>query len=109
MKKTRLYSNLFKGSHLHFRYITGRPDYWRLLNASTPLGSHKWEIFDEKILGICAKVWEAVRAILCCDTPEGMRIDEESDDLNAGSKDTLSYCWRALKESRFVNHSDVCF
>ena len=41
--------------------------------------------------------------MLCFDAPEGANIaDEEVDDLERGTKDTLSYCWRALKESRSV-------
>ena len=59
------------------------------------------------MLTICENVWEAVRAILCLDAPEGNSVademaNEEVDDLNIGTKDTLSYCWRALKESRSV-------
>ena len=84
------------------RHIISRPDYWELLKASTSLGPNKWDIFNERIVSICKNVWEAVREVLCFDTPEGMTVNEELDDFDCGSKDTLSYCWRALKESRFV-------
>ena len=49
---------------------------------------------------ICCDVWEAVRNTLCYDAPEGHGVDEEADDDDVGTKDTLSFCWRALKESR---------
>lgn len=44
--------------------------------------------------------------VLCSDAPEGH--DTSEDDLieqDIGTKDTLSFCWRALKESRSVQVS----
>jgi len=85
------------------RQICSRSDYWVLLNASTSLGSDEWDDLNGRILTLCNNVWEAVRVILCFDAPEGSNdATEELDDLDIGEKDTLSYCWRALKESRFV-------
>ena len=46
-----------------------------------------------------------MKDVLCSDAPEGHDISE--DDLNEqdiGTKDALSFCWRALKESRSVTH-----
>ena len=56
-----------------------------------------------KLIACCRQVWYAVRSILCFDAPEGHHVhDDEDDDDEADhrSKDTLSFCWRALKESR---------
>jgi len=54
-------------------------------------------------MAICDCVWEAVRDVLCFDAPEGTNlISEEAEDVDVGTKDALSYCWRALKESRSV-------
>lgn len=54
-------------------------------------------------MAICDGIWEAVRNVLCFDAPEGTSIlDEEAEDVTVGTKDSLSYCWRALKESRSV-------
>lgn len=47
-----------------------------------------------------------VQDVLCSDAPEGH--DTSEDDLieqDIGTKDTLSFCWRALKESRSVQVS----
>lgn len=42
------------------------------------------------------------------DSPEGYVPEEgESSDLDIGTKDTLSFCWRALKESRSVSINDM--
>lgn len=46
-----------------------------------------------------------MKDVLCFDSPEGYEESEEGDglDLGNGTKDTLSFCWRALKESRSAN------
>ncbi len=44
--------------------------------------------------------------ILCSDAPEGHDVNEdEFNEQDMGTKDTLSFCWRALKESRSVETS----
>jgi hypothetical protein len=44
-------------------------------------------------------VWTCVHDTLCNDTTEGIAAEElEEEDI--GTKDVLSYSWRALKESR---------
>lgn len=60
---------------------------------------------NDRILDCCTKIWEAVKEVLCFDSPEGYEESEEGDnlDLGNGTKDTLSFCWRALKESRSEN------
>jgi len=74
-----------------------------VLIASTAPGEDIWTDYNERIMAICDGVWEAVRDVLCFDAPEGTDIaDEEADDFEVGTKETLSYCWRALKESRSV-------
>lgn len=51
-------------------------------------------------MNICDKVWQAVKPVLCVDSPEG-HTDEPADDLMVGPKDILSYSWRSLRESRY--------
>ena len=51
-------------------------------------------------LAACLRsVWDIVSPILCDDAPEGYAGDEEDELSDSSSKDVLSYCWRALKES----------
>ena len=81
------------------RYIISRIDYVESLNVSLD----EWEGIDKRIASICAGVWDVVKDILCSDAPEG--YDDDEDELieqDIGTKDTLSFCWRALKESRSV-------
>ncbi|KAI4198847.1 MAG: hypothetical protein LQ350_004996 [Teloschistes chrysophthalmus] len=47
---------------------------------------------------VAASVWEAVKGILCADAPEGYEVENQDDEV-VGTKDLLSFCWRALKES----------
>lgn len=60
---------------------------------------------NDRILDCCAKIWETVKEVLCFDSLEGYEESEEGDslDLENGTNDTLSFCWRALKESRSEN------
>jgi len=54
-----------------------------------------------RILRACSKVWQIVRTVLCVDSPEGQNFASNEDEaiLDIGVKDTLSFAWRALKES----------
>ena len=87
---------------MNVRYIVSHPDYFGTLKKSTKNALDWWRRFTERIHLICHDVWEVVRHTLCFDAPEGHEIDEEADDVDIGTKDVLSFCWRALKESRLT-------
>lgn len=81
------------------RYIVSRIDYFESLNVSLD----EWELINKRIASICSGVWDVVKKILCSDAPEGYDINEdEFIEQEIGTKDALSFCWRALKESRSV-------
>ena len=84
------------------RHIVSHPDYFATLDRSTKNALDWWRKFTERIHLICRDVWEVVRHTLCFDAPEGHELDEEADDVDIGTKDVLSFCWRALKESRLT-------
>jgi hypothetical protein len=53
----------------------------------------------------CSRIWEAVKEVLCNDSPEGhLPVDLDEDDA-FDTKDVLSYSFRAVHESRFVKNS----
>ncbi|KAB8648459.1 hypothetical protein FH972_026117 [Carpinus fangiana] len=52
-------------------------------------------------------VWYCVRDTLCNDAPEGFLPDEAEEEVSMRTKDLLSYCWRALKESSLLLRSLV--
>ena len=61
------------------------------------------EQLTSRILENCSEIWEVVKQYLCVDSPEGFEMDNvEDEDSGMGPKDTLSFAWRALKESRCV-------
>ena len=86
----------------YVRHIVSHPDYFATLDRSTKSALDWWRKFTERIHLICRGIWEVVRHTLCFDAPEGHEIDEEVDDVDIGTKDILSFCWRALKESRLT-------
>jgi hypothetical protein len=54
-----------------------------------------------KIFDILCQVWDVVKPILCNDAPEGY-LPEDFEESSDSSKQTLSYCWRALKEASLL-------
>lgn len=56
-----------------------------------------------QIIKICTSIWHSVKGVLCYDAPEGYESDaDEGNEAMLGTKDILSYCWRALKESSLL-------
>ena len=88
-----------------FRYIISRPDFFNSYTQDSGLKDpENWGQLHERIYMDSEKVWDAVKEILCIDSPEGHTPEEdEMDDLDVGAKDTLSFSWRALKESRYAS------
>lgn len=88
--------------------MVSRTDYVESLDSSVAASLGKWEEFNRRIFLISSGVWEAVRNVLCFDAPEGHDIGEDDpNEQDIGTKDTLSFCWRALKESRSVETSPI--
>lgn len=59
----------------------------------------EWEDLQSRIVTSCHNIWQAVKDILCNDSPEG-HIPEEVDDVESiDTKDVLSYSFRAIHES----------
>ncbi|KAF9875574.1 hypothetical protein CkaCkLH20_06955 [Colletotrichum karsti] len=54
---------------------------------------------QSRIVKCCQRIWDAVRDILCDDSPEG-HLPQELEDLEGlDTKDLLSYSFRAIHES----------
>ena len=61
-----------------------------------------FESLPSRIETCLHRVWEVVKPVLCDDAPEGYLPDEIEGMPEISTKDTLSYCWRALKESSLL-------
>jgi len=85
------------------RYIINRSDFYDEFASFREVGLRQWRDVHDRVLQACSNVWNAVKEVLCFDSPEGhVVIDPDDDEPDVGVKDTLSYCWRALKEARCV-------
>lgn len=74
------------------RYILGQNAFTAVENV---------DLFDR--LAKCLEdVWEVAKPVLCSDAPEGYLPEGLEDEPNVTTKDTLSYCWRALKEASLL-------
>ncbi|PHH63239.1 hypothetical protein CDD81_6191 [Ophiocordyceps australis] len=54
---------------------------------------------QERLVSCCQQVWQAVRQVLCDDSPEGHLPDELEELEGLDTKDVLSYSFRAVHES----------
>lgn len=59
-----------------------------------------WIDLQYRMIGCCARIWAAVKEVLCNDSPEG-HLPQDLDDIDTlDTKDVLSYSFRAIHESR---------
>ncbi|KAL8825138.1 MAG: hypothetical protein Q9191_004596 [Dirinaria sp. TL-2023a] len=88
-------------THSNLRFaVANAPLHGRIIAIST------WNSLKAHLILCCVNVWEAVKSTLSYDSPEG-HLDEADDTAvyDIGPKDTLSFCWRALKESSLLMHA----
>ncbi|KAI9782363.1 MAG: hypothetical protein M1839_005236 [Geoglossum umbratile] len=78
------------------RLILDRPDFYHNLSDDD---TRNWRPIHQRIIKLCQSVWECVKSPLCNDSPEGHIPEDFNDGEDLGTKDILSYSWRALKES----------
>jgi hypothetical protein len=65
-------------------------------------GMH-YHVLDDRILQSCQLIWNLVAPVLCDDSPEGFdQLNDPAAQHEAGTKELLSFCWRALKEARYA-------
>jgi Putative death-receptor fusion protein (DUF2428) len=84
------------------RYIFDRPEFFTTLSSMGEDVQARWCILEDNIVDILTQIWDTVYDVLCNDAPEGHVPDDMEDAISLDTKDILSYCWRALKEARFV-------
>ncbi|KAL8732092.1 MAG: hypothetical protein Q9166_003046 [cf. Caloplaca sp. 2 TL-2023] len=99
-----------KGKPLHGYLIAVR---YLVLRYNRHCSSHEldakqscnWREMIDELLEAASNVWKAVKDILCADAPEGHELEAPDGQTGIGAKDMLSFCWRALKESRSATAS----
>jgi hypothetical protein len=65
-------------------------------------GASDFEKGLDHLVDCLYRVWEIAKPVLCNDAPEGYVPDDTDEMQRVTTKDTLSYCWRALKESSLL-------
>ncbi|KAK3676280.1 hypothetical protein LTR78_004031 [Recurvomyces mirabilis] len=75
----------------------------RYILDNTPPGDE----VDPRLIVCLHDVWTVVKPILCNDAPEGYLPEDMEDTSEVSTKDTLSYCWRALKEASLLTGTIV--
>lgn len=71
-----------------------------LVQGQTSVTNHL--AFLPAIIANLERIWALVKPILCNDAPEGYVPEDLEDATAISTKDTLSYCWRALKEASLL-------
>ena len=80
------------------RYIIEKSGFYQTMSSDPAALSHLHKFFIS-LYDIFEALWKCIHGALCDDTTEGTAAEElEEEDI--GTKDVLSYSWRALKESR---------
>ncbi|KAI6822745.1 hypothetical protein KC327_g9365 [Hortaea werneckii] len=74
------------------RYILSR----RLVISSEP------KLPLDRLTTCLHDIWDVVKPTLCNDAPEGYLPEAMLETPDVSTKDTLSYCWRALKEASLL-------
>ncbi|RMY67901.1 hypothetical protein D0863_07485 [Hortaea werneckii] len=74
------------------RYVLSR----RLVISSEP------KLPLDRLTTCLHDIWDVVRPTLCNDAPEGYLPEAMLETPDVSTKDTLSYCWRALKEASLL-------
>src|SRR3569833_2610606 len=60
---------------------------------------HRLQALEGRIVLSCQRIWDIVKDVLCDDSPEGLLPQEMEDIIGLGTKDLLSYAFRAIIES----------
>lgn len=56
---------------------------------------------QQRMIDASLRIWQAVKGILCNDSPEGLLPEEIDESDVVDSKNILSYSFRAIHESRY--------
>jgi len=70
---------------------------------SSEIGSNfmQADLTVHRLLDLCNSIWHAVRNDLCVDSPE-LSLEADTTGPLEGSKDFLSYSWRALRDTSLL-------
>ncbi|KAI9797930.1 MAG: hypothetical protein M1835_005766 [Candelina submexicana] len=88
------------GEFASVRSIFDRAGFYSTL-GTVPMIS-LWRSLHQRLIRCCETLWERVRYVLCNDSPEGFLLEDAEPEMSVGTKDILSWAWRALKEASIL-------
>lgn len=100
-------SSPLHGQLIALRYFIEQPTFYQ---STRELDFEALGIFKQIHRRMCAvlhSIWDCVKHVLCNDAPEGYVLDDAEELPDITTKDVLSYCWRALKESSALQKSII--
>lgn len=100
-------SSPLHGTLISLRYVIERPDTIHQFSHASMATIREWKALHQRIYATFTSVWTSVRPVLCDDAPEGFVLDDSDLISDVTTKDVLSYCWRALKESSALQRAVV--
>ncbi|KEQ95613.1 hypothetical protein AUEXF2481DRAFT_79436 [Aureobasidium subglaciale EXF-2481] len=92
--------NPLHGLFTSLRYIVEKSGFYQTMSTNVDAFSHLQTLY-KRLYHIFRQIWSCVHDTLCNDTTEGVAA-EEPEEEEIGTKDVLSYSWRALKESSLL-------
>ncbi|CAD0106145.1 unnamed protein product [Aureobasidium uvarum] len=92
--------NPLHGLFISLRYIIEKSGFYQFMSSDLTASSQLQKLYT-RLYNVFEALWNCVHDTLCNDTTEGVAAEElEEEDI--GTKDVLSYSWRALKESSLL-------
>ncbi|KAI9702424.1 MAG: hypothetical protein M1836_000903 [Candelina mexicana] len=88
------------GEFASVRSIFDRAGFYSTLGTVSMISL--WRSLHQRIIRCCETLWERVRYVLCNDSPEGFLLEDAESEMSVGTKDILSWAWRALKEASIL-------
>ncbi|KAF2101025.1 hypothetical protein NA57DRAFT_74618 [Rhizodiscina lignyota] len=87
------------GTLISLRYLLEQANFYHRLSSAPSDAVVRWKTLHQRIYASFPVIWTIVRPVLSNDAPEGYVLEDSDDVPDMTTKDVLSYCWRALKES----------
>ncbi|THY29528.1 hypothetical protein D6D00_03503 [Aureobasidium pullulans] len=88
------------GMFISLRYIIERPGFYQMFSSDSA-ASERLQLLYSRLYSIFGDVWKCVYDTLCNDVLDSV-ASEDAGEEEVGTKDVLSYAWRALKESSLL-------
>ncbi|KAL2035004.1 hypothetical protein VTO58DRAFT_100921 [Aureobasidium pullulans] len=88
------------GLFISLRYIVERSGFYQMFSLDSA-ASKRLQLLYSRLYSVFGDVWKCVYDTLCHDVLDNSASEDTAEE-DIGTKDVLSYAWRALKESSLL-------